>query len=69
MLQFRGNSCLLYTSKARLVKDGNDLVIFANGPEVYEALKAEEELAKEGISAMVVDLHTIKPVSYTHLGY
>lgn len=48
--------------KARLVKDGNDLVIFANGPEVYEALKAEEELAKEGLSAMVVDLHTIKPL-------
>ncbi|RGY95636.1 transketolase family protein [Clostridium sp. AM58-1XD] len=48
--------------KARLVKDGSDLVIFANGPMVYQAMKAEEELAKEGISVMIADIHTIKPL-------
>lgn len=48
--------------KARLVEKGNDVVIFANGPMVYEAMEASEELHKCNISAMVVDLHTIKPL-------
>lgn len=48
--------------KARLVEDGNDVVIFANGPMVYEAMEAGKELQKNNISAMVVDLHTIKPL-------
>ncbi|MEY8336430.1 transketolase family protein [Lachnospiraceae bacterium 62-35] len=48
--------------KARLVKDGTDVAIFANGPMVYEAVKAADELAKEGISALVADVHTIKPL-------
>ena len=48
--------------KARLVRDGEDVAIFANGPMVYEAIKAADELAKEGISALVADVHTIKPL-------
>ena len=31
------------------------------------ALKAAEMLEAEGISAVVVNMHTVKPVSYTHL--
>ena len=48
--------------KARLVREGKDAVVFANGPMVYESMVAAEDLEKEGISVMVVDLHTVKPL-------
>ncbi len=48
--------------KANVYRDGADVAIFACGAEVYEALKAAEELSKEGIDAAVIDLHTIKPI-------
>lgn len=48
--------------KARLCREGADVTVFANGAMVFEALNAAEELAKEGISVRVYDLHTIKPL-------
>ena len=48
--------------KARLVQDGADCAVFACGAMVYEAMCAAEELAQEGISLRVFDLHTIKPI-------
>ena len=48
--------------KARLVQDGRDCAVFACGAMVYEAMAAAEELAKEGISLRIFDLHTIKPI-------
>lgn len=48
--------------KANLMRDGSDVAIFANGAMVYEALEAAKLLAAEQISAMVVNLHTIKPL-------
>lgn len=48
--------------KVRPVREGTDVTVFANGAMVYEAEKAAEELAKEGISVAVADLHTIKPL-------
>ena len=48
--------------KARLVKDGSDVVVFANGPMVHEAMRAAEDLAARNVSVMVVDLHTVKPL-------
>lgn len=42
--------------------DGKKATIFATGMMVAEALKAQEELSKEGIEVRVVDLHTIKPI-------
>ena len=48
--------------KARLVRDGKDVAIIACGAMVYEAEVAAEQLAKEGIDARVVDMHTIKPL-------
>ena len=41
---------------------GTDASIITTGITVSEALKAKEELAKEGISVRVVDIHTIKPI-------
>jgi transketolase len=48
--------------RADVLKDGGDLAIFACGIMVPEALKASEELKGKGVSAAVVDLHTIKPI-------
>ncbi|HWR45908.1 transketolase family protein [Sporomusa sp.] len=48
--------------KANVMKDGKDVAIFATGLMVYEALTAAEELAKQGIDAAVVNVHTIKPI-------
>ena len=39
-----------------------DVTLIGCGPLVYEAIKAAEELAKEGISAEVINNHTIKPM-------
>lgn len=44
------------------LKDGTDVTIVATGLMVQMALTASEELAKEGISARVVNIHTIKPI-------
>ena len=44
------------------IGDGTDATIFATGICVSEAIKAQEELQKEGINIRVVDIHTIKPI-------
>ena len=48
--------------KAEVLRDGNDVAIIATGLMVYEALKAAETLAAEGISARVINMCTIKPL-------
>lgn len=48
--------------KAETFRDGYDVAILACGPMVWESLAAAEELAKEGIDARVVNIHTIKPL-------
>ncbi|WP_101698263.1 transketolase family protein [Clostridium minihomine] len=48
--------------KANVMKDGSDVCLIATGLMVPEALKAAEQLAQEGISAAVVNMHTIKPI-------
>lgn len=48
--------------KAVKLCDGADVTIIATGLMVAEALTAKEILANEGISAAVINLHTIKPI-------
>lgn len=48
--------------KANKLSDGDDVCIIASGIMVYEALKAADMLAERGISARVLDMHTIKPL-------
>jgi transketolase len=48
--------------KGVLLQDGTDVTLIAYGILVAEALKAAEELGKEGISARVIDMFTIKPI-------
>ncbi len=48
--------------KALKLKEGHDVSIFATGHMVWLALRAAEELALQGVSAEVIDIHTIKPL-------
>jgi transketolase len=48
--------------KALKLNDGSDVSIFATGHLVWKALKACEILEKGGISAEVINIHTIKPL-------
>jgi transketolase len=48
--------------KALNLRVGHDVSIFATGHMVWIAIKAAEELAKQGVSAEVIDIHTIKPL-------
>ena len=48
--------------KAHTCREGKDVAIIANGAMVYEAMEAAKELAKEGIEALVINLHTVKPL-------
>ncbi len=44
------------------LRDGKDITIVATGLMVAEAVQAAEMLAREGISARVINIHTIKPL-------
>lgn len=48
--------------KALLLNEGADVTIFATGHLVWEAIKAGEVLEEKGISAEIINIHTIKPL-------
>lgn len=48
--------------KAWMVSEGTDVSIFATGHMVWEAIQAGEQLEAEGISAEIINIHTIKPL-------
>jgi transketolase len=48
--------------KGTMVCEGSDVTIVASGIMVAEAIKAADALAAEGISAEVINMHTIKPL-------
>jgi len=48
--------------KGVTLRDGSDVTVIACGINVPMAMKAAELLAAEGISARVIDMHTIKPL-------
>jgi len=48
--------------KAWMVNEGTDVSIFATGHMVWEAIQAGEQLEAEGISAEIINIHTIKPL-------
>ena len=48
--------------KSVQLTDGNDVTIISHGLMVAESLRAAETLASEGISARVIDMHTLKPL-------
>lgn len=48
--------------RAIFLREGTDVSIIATGSMVYIAIKASEKLAELGISAEVIDMHTIRPI-------
>ena len=48
--------------KGEMIQDGKDVAIIATGIMVPEAIEAGKKLAEEGVSAMVINMATIKPI-------
>ena len=58
-----GDETNIQLGKAITLRDGTDVAIIATGIYmVDQAMKAASELAEQGISAKVIDLHTIRPL-------
>ncbi len=45
-----------------MVRDGDDIALVGAGVTLHEALRAAEELARDGVDARVIDLYSLKPV-------
>ena len=60
--EFHDENCHFVIGKGEVLRDGTDVAIIANGLMVYEAIQAGEMLAAKGISAMVINMATIKPL-------
>jgi len=56
------DDCEFEIGKGKVLREGTDVAIIATGIMVGESLKAADMLAKDGISAMVINMHTIKPI-------
>ncbi len=52
---------------AKVKREGTDITLITYGWQVMQCLKAAEELAKEGISAEVLDLRTLMPLDYDRI--
>ena len=48
--------------KGEILREGTDVAIIANGLLVYEAIQAGEQLAQQGVNAMVINMATVKPL-------
>jgi transketolase len=48
--------------KAWMVNEGSDVSIFATGHMVWKAIEAGVRLAEQGVSAEIINIHTIKPL-------
>ncbi len=54
--------------KGKIVRAGDDLSIITYGRQVYDALEAAEQLARDGINAEVVDLRSLYPLDKALIG-
>ena len=59
---FTDSSAPFEIGKAVLLKEGTDVTLIATGHLVWEALLAADALENQGISAEVLNIHTIKPL-------
>lgn len=48
--------------KGNCVREGSDVTVIATGVMLDEAIQAAEQLAEQGVSVRVIDMHTIKPI-------
>ena len=56
------NDDVFQFGKGRVVIDGDDVAIIATGETVYPAVQAAKRLSNQNINALVVSMHTIKPL-------
>jgi transketolase len=56
------NACPFTLGKANQLRDGKRVTIIANGLMISAALDAADQLAAKGVSARVLDMHTVKPL-------
>jgi len=54
--------------RAALLREGSDVAIIATGASVTQAIAAHEILKQEGVSARVLNMHTIKPIDREAIG-
>ncbi len=59
---YEENNIPFQFGKASVIRDGSDLAIIACGEMVLAAKEAGEILAKEGVSARVIDMYCVKPI-------
>ena len=59
---FHDESYKFEIGKGEVIREGSDVTIIANGLMVAEAIEAGKELAKDGISAEIINIATIKPL-------
>ncbi|MDD5924311.1 MAG: transketolase C-terminal domain-containing protein [Clostridia bacterium] len=52
-----------------VIKDGKDLTIFTTGSIISEVLEVAEKLENDGISARIVNIHTLKPLDVDNIIY
>lgn len=62
MPNFTNENAGFKIGKGELFKEGNDVTIIATGHLTWEALQAAYKLEEDGISARVLNIHTIKPL-------
>lgn len=48
--------------KGIVLREGTDVLIVANGTMVAKSMAAAEQLAEQGVSAQVINMHTVKPL-------
>lgn len=64
-----GPAQALPLGKGEVLRQGEDAAIFALGPITYQALKAADELNKQGINAAVINARFVKPLDQDLLSY
>lgn len=67
MPDFTDISLPFIPGKAQVFRPGNDISIIATGHLVWEALQAAKILQEQGISARVINIHTIKPIDISSI--
>lgn len=58
---------LIPIGQADIKREGTDVTLVTFGKIYYEVAKAAEELAKDGISAEIIDLRTVRPIDYASI--
>ena len=61
---YHNDSYVFTLGQGEIIREGSDLTIIACGLMVMKAMEAAEQLAKEGVSVRVINMHTIKPLDH-----